>query len=138
MQNNFKEDSLMKVVEGLKYSQEHEWVNVDGNTAYIGITDYAQSSLGDIVFFELPEAGTVLEAGDVLSTVDSVKAASEIYSPISGTVEKVNEQLADKPEMANEDPYEAWIAAVSIKSRDEIDALMNAEQYEKFCESEGQ
>jgi glycine cleavage system H protein len=129
---------LMKVVEGLLYSEEHEWVNVDGDTAYIGITDYAQNSLGDIVFFELPEVGTVLEAGDVLSTVDSVKAASEIYSPISGTVIKVNEQLADVPETANEDPYESWIAAVSIKSEAEIDELMDSEQYEKYCESEAE
>ena len=128
----------MKVVEGLLYSEEHEWVNVDGDTAYIGITDYAQNSLGDIVFFELPEVGTVLEAGDVLSTVDSVKAASEIYSPISGTVIKVNEQLADTPETANEDPYESWIAAVSIKSEAEIDELMDSEQYEKYCESEAE
>lgn len=128
----------MKVVEGLKYSEEHEWVNVDGDTAYIGITDYAQNSLGDIVFFELPEIGTVLAAGDVLSTVDSVKAASEIYSPISGTVIKINEQLADTPETANEDPYEAWIAVVSIKSEAEIDELMDMEQYEKYCESEAE
>ncbi len=128
----------MKVVEGLKYSEEHEWVNVDGDMAYIGITDYAQDNLGDIVFFELPEVGTVLEAGDMLSTVDSVKAASEIYSPISGTVVKVNEKLTDSPESANENPYEAWIAAVSIKSKAEVDSLMDMGQYEKYCESEAE
>ena len=88
----------MKTKDGLRYSEDHEWVNVDGDIAYVGITDYAQSNLGDIVFFELPVVGVVLEAGDVLSTVDSVKAASEIYSPISGTVEKINEELADNPE----------------------------------------
>ena len=126
----------MKVLKGLKYSEDHEWVNVDGEIAYIGITDYAQSNLGDIVFFELPVVGTVLTAGDMLSTVDSVKAASEIYSPISGTVVKVNEQLESAPELVNEDPYESWIAAVSIKSEAEIDALMDMDQYEKYCESE--
>lgn len=128
----------MKILEGLRYSEDHEWVNVDGDVAYIGITDYAQSNLGDIVFFELPEVGTVLEAGDMLSTVDSVKAASEIYSPISGTVVKVNNQLTDTPEMVNEDPYESWIAAVSIKSEAEIDTLMDMTQYEKYCESEAE
>lgn len=126
----------MKTKDGFKYSEDHEWVNVDGNVAYIGITDYAQSNLGDIVFFELPEVGTVLEAGDVLSSVDSVKAASEIYTPISGTVVKINEELADSPENVNEEPYESWIAALSIKGTDEVDALMDMAQYEQYCEAE--
>jgi len=126
----------MKTIDGYKYSEDHEWVNVDGEVAYIGITDYAQSNLGDIVFFELPEEGTVIEAGDVLSSVDSVKAASEIYSPISGTIVKVNEELADSPEKVNENPYEAWIAAIEIKSAAEIDALMDMAQYEAYCEAE--
>lgn len=126
----------MKTKDGFKYSEDHEWVNVDGDVAYIGITDYAQSNLGDIVFFELPEVGTVLEAGDVLSSVDSVKAASEIYTPISGTVLKINEELSDSPEKVNEEPYESWIAALSIKSTDEVDALMDMAQYDQYCEAE--
>lgn len=126
----------MKTKDGFKYSEDHEWVNVDGDVAYIGITDYAQSNLGDIVFFELPEVGTVLEAGDVLSSVDSVKAASEIYTPISGTVVKINEELSDSPEKVNEAPYESWIAALSIKSTDEVDALMDMTKYEQYCDAE--
>lgn len=126
----------MKTKDGFKYSEDHEWVNVDGDVAYIGISDYAQSNLGDIVFFELPEVGTVLEAGDVLSSVDSVKAASEIYTPISGTVVKINEELSDSPEKVNEEPYESWIAALSIKSNDEVAALMDMAQYEQYCEAE--
>lgn len=126
----------MKTKDGFKYSEDHEWVNVDGDIAYIGITDYAQSNLGDIVFFELPDVGTVIEAGDVLSSVDSVKAASEIYAPISGTVVKINEELSDSPEKVNEEPYESWIAALSIKSEAEVDALMDMTQYEKYCDAE--
>lgn len=126
----------MKTKDGFKYSEDHEWVNVDGDVAYIGITDYAQSNLGDIVFFELPEVGTVLEAGDVLSSVDSVKAASEIYTPISGTVVKINEELSDSPEKVNEAPYESWIAALSIKNTDEVDALMDMTKYEQYCDAE--
>lgn len=120
----------------LKYSKEHEWVKLEGDRAYIGITDYAQDSLGDIVFVELPEEGEELEAGDVLGAVESVKAASDIYAPISGKVVEVNEELEDAPEMINEEPYEAWIAVLEISDPSELEDLLSAEEYEKLCEEE--
>ena len=98
----------MKVLDGLKYSAEHEWIKIDGNKAYIGITDYAQHSLGDIVFVEIPEVGSELNKGDV-SVVESVKAASDVYAPVSGKVAEVNEELADSPEKINEDPMKAGL-----------------------------
>ncbi|MDD5018547.1 MAG: glycine cleavage system protein GcvH [Eubacteriales bacterium] len=123
----------MEIVDGLKYSKEHEWVKTDGAKAYVGITDYAQHSLGDIVFVELPEAGAELGAGDVIGAVDSVKAASEIYTPVSGKVIKVNEALSDSPELLNGQPYESWIAVLQLKDDAELDSLMDAEEYETFC-----
>lgn len=126
----------MKVVEGLKYSKEHEWIKVEGSKAYIGITDFAQHSLGEIVFVELPEVGAQLKTGDVVSAVDSVKAASDVYAPLSGKVVEVNEALGDAPESLNSDPYKNWIAAVELEDLSEADALMDAEQYEEFCKSE--
>src|SRR5690554_4034382 len=98
----------MEVLSELRYSKDHEWIKVEGNRAYIGITDYAQDELGDIVFVELPEVGAELNAGEVLGAVESVKAASDIYVPVSGTVVEVNEELEDSPEKVNETPYDAW------------------------------
>ena len=126
----------MKVLAELKYSKEHEWVKLEGNRAYIGITDYAQDALGDIVFVELPEEGAELEAGDVLGAVKSVKAASDIYAPVSGKVVEVNEELEDAPEKINEEPYEAWIAVLEISDSSELEDLLSAEEYEKLCEEE--
>jgi glycine cleavage system H protein len=126
----------MNIVEGLKYSKEHEWVRIEGDTAYIGITDYAQHSLGEIVYVELPEEGAQLSAGDVLSAIDSVKAASDVYAPVSGSVVKVNEALSDAPESVNSDPYGSWIAAVKMDDPGEADALLDAKAYEEFCASE--
>ncbi len=126
----------MKVLAELKYSKEHEWVKLEGNRAYIGITDYAQDALGDIVFVELPEEGAELEAGDVLGAVESVKAASDIYAPVSGKVVEVNEELEDAPEKINEEPYEAWIAVLEISDSSELEDLLSAEEYEKLCEEE--
>ncbi|MGE5495792.1 MAG: glycine cleavage system protein GcvH [Burkholderiales bacterium] len=126
----------MNIVEGLKYSKEHEWVRIEGDTAYIGITDYAQHSLGEIVYVELPEEGAQLSAGDVLSAIDSVKAASDVYAPVSGSVIKVNEALSDAPESINSDPYGSWIAAVKMDDPGEADALLDAKAYEEFCASE--
>lgn len=127
----------MKVVEGLRYSKEHEWVKAEGNVAHIGITDFAQHSLGEIVYVELPEKGAKLNAGDVLSAVDSVKAASDVYTPVSGKVVEVNEALGDAPEKINSDPYGSWIAAIELSDESELDTLMDAGSYEEFCKSEG-
>jgi len=126
----------MKVLDGLKYSAEHEWIKIDGNKAYIGITDYAQHSLGDIVFVEIPEVGSELNKGDVLSVVESVKAASDVYAPVSGKVAEVNEELADSPEKINEDPYESWIAVIEMSDLSEAEELMDAREYKRFCQEE--
>ncbi|MFU0800937.1 MAG: glycine cleavage system protein GcvH [Xylanivirga thermophila] len=120
----------------LKYSKDHEWVKIDGDRAYIGITDHAQESLGDIVFVELPEVDVKLDAGDQLAVVESVKAASDVYSPISGTVIEVNEELDASPELINENAYDSWIAILSIKDVSELDELMDETEYEKFCKEE--
>lgn len=126
----------MKTIEGLKYSKEHEWVKVDGNKAYIGITDHAQSSLGEIVFVELPETGAELNAGDVLGVVESVKAASDVYTPVSGVVTEVNEELEESPEKINEAPYESWIAVMELSDLSELDMLLDADEYEEYCKEE--
>lgn len=127
----------MKIKQDLKYSKEHEWVKVTGDKAYIGISDFAQEALGDIVFVELPEVGTELSAGDSLGVVESVKAASDIYCPVSGKVTKVNEDLNDSPEIINEDPYEAWIIQIELSDASELDDLMDEKEYEDFCLKEG-
>jgi len=127
---------MSKVLKDLKYSKEHEWVRVEGQKVYIGITDYAQHSLGEIVFVELPEADAELNAGDTLGVVESVKAASDIYTPVSGKVAEINEDLADNPGNVNTDPYESWIAALEIDDLGQLDDLMTGEEYEKFCEEE--
>ncbi|HHV60615.1 MAG TPA: glycine cleavage system protein GcvH [Clostridiaceae bacterium] len=126
----------MKVIKNLKYSKDHEWVKVEGNKAYIGITDYAQHALGDIVFVELPETDTEISGGDAFAVVESVKAAADVYSPVSGVVLEVNEELLDAPERINEDPYESWIALIELSDPDEVEELMDAVEYEKFCSEE--
>jgi glycine cleavage system H protein len=126
----------MKVIEGLKYSKEHEWVKVSGNEATVGITDFAQHSLGEIVYIELPGEGDDMEVGDILSAVDSIKAASDIFAPVSGSVVKVNSGLADEHGKINTDPYGSWIAVIKMSDVSELDALMDAKQYEEFCGSE--
>ena len=126
----------MKTLPELKYSKEHEWVKVEGDRAYIGITDHAQDALGDIVFVELPEVGDEIEAGAILGAVESVKAASDIYAPVSGRVVEVNEELEDSPEKINESPYDAWIAVLEMSDPSELEELMSAEDYEKFCAEE--
>lgn len=123
----------MKIIEGLKYSSDHEWVKVEGSKAYIGITDYAQSSLGDIVYVELPEVGDEIEKEGVFGTVESVKAASDVYLPVSGKVVEVNEALVDEPELVNADAFENWMVCVELTSPEEVDELMDAADYEKIC-----
>ncbi|MDF0155245.1 glycine cleavage system protein GcvH [Staphylococcus pseudintermedius] len=123
----------MAVPSGLKYSKEHEWVKVEGNSAIIGITDFAQSELGDIVFVELPEVEDELTEGETFGSVESVKTVSELYSPVSGKVVAVNENLEDAPEAVNESPYEeAWMVKVELKDESELDALLDAAGYEKM------
>ncbi len=117
----------------LKYSEEHEWVKVEGDKVRIGITDFAQSELGDIVFVELPEVGDEIEADEPFGSVESVKTVSELYAPISGKVVEVNEDLDDSPEFVNESPYEkAWMIVVEPANADDIEKLMSAEQYEEM------
>lgn len=122
----------MGTEKNLYYSKEHEWVRVDGNRAYIGITDYAQDSLGSIVYVEMPKLGKAISKSQVLGVVESVKAAADIYSPVSGTVLEVNEALADNPELINESPYENHIAVVSLDDPDDLLQLMDQQQYEEY------
>ena len=126
----------MQVIKDLRYSKDHEWVKVEGNRAIIGITDYAQHSLGDIVFVELPPVGKKLAHGNALGVVESVKAASDIYTPVSGTVVEINESLSDAPEKINTDPYGSWIAILDLENPAELDELLDADAYETFCREE--
>lgn len=123
----------MNIPKELKYSKEHEWVRVEGNIAYVGISDFAQSELGDIVFVELPEVGDEVQADESFGSVESVKTVSDLYAPVSGKVVKVNERLADEPELVNSSPYEdAWMIAVEISDEGELQKLLSAEEYEKL------
>ncbi|HDD0293473.1 TPA: glycine cleavage system protein GcvH [Staphylococcus aureus] len=123
----------MAVPNELKYSKEHEWVKVEGNVATIGITEYAQSELGDIVFVELPETDDEINEGDTFGSVESVKTVSELYAPISGKVVEVNEELEDSPEFVNEPPYEkAWMVKVEISDESQLEALLTAEKYSEM------
>ena len=121
------------VKDELFYTETHEWIRIDGKVATMGITDYAQKELGDIVYVELPEVDSELSAGDVLATVEAVKAVEEIYIPISGIILEVNEQLADASDLMNSSPYdEGWIVKFEISSTDELEGLMNADEYKKL------
>ena len=126
----------MNIAEGLKYSKDHEWVRVEGDTAYVGITDYAEHNLGDIVYVELPGVEAILNAGDVLGAVDSVKSASDIYAPVSGEVLQVNSELSAAPEKVNEDAYASWIVEMKLTDPSELDGLMEAAAYKEYCLSE--
>ena len=119
-----------------RYTKEHEWIDVAGKTGTVGITDYAQNTLGDIVFVELPKPGAALERGKVFGSVESVKAVSDLYSPVTGTVIAVNEELATAPEKINSDAHGAWILKVEITNPSEIDQLLNAADYEAFVKEE--
>lgn len=122
----------------LRYSREHEWVRVEGNRATIGITDFAQSQLGDVVFVEIPTVGAIVPIGKAFSVVESVKAVSDIYAPVSGTVVEVNEELADTPETINSDPYgQGWIAVIELSNPAELDALLASDAYEKHTAGGG-
>lgn len=123
----------MDILGELKYSKDHEWVRLDGNLAVVGITDYAQAELGDVVFAELPNVGKVLNQKDQLAVIESVKAVSDVFSPISGTVEEVNTALEDTPELINDDCYgSGWIAKIKINDPSELDDLLSAEEYREL------
>lgn len=120
-----------------KYTKEHEWIQVNGSSAAIGITDYAQQSLGDIVFVEAPKVGSELSLGKSFGTVESVKAVSDLFAPASGTVTEVNGDLATSPEKVNKDPHASWMVKIALKNPNELDGLLSAADYEKFVTEEG-
>ena len=124
---------MAKVIEGLYYAESHEYVRVDGEFGYIGITDYAQSQLGNVVYVDMPEVDDEVTAGEEFGAVESVKAASDLFSPVSGTVVEVNEALEDQPELINQDAFENWIIKVQLSDPSELDDLMNAQEYEGIC-----
>jgi len=125
----------MQIPDDLRYSSDHEWIKVEGDQARIGITDYAQDALGDVVFVDLPEVGAAVAAGAAISEVESTKSVSDIYAPVSGTVTEVNTDLADNPERLNEDPYgEGWIFVVSLDDAAQLDGLMDAAAYRALVE----
>jgi glycine cleavage system H protein len=120
----------MDILKELKYTKEHEWTKLEGDTALVGITDYAQNRLGDVVFIELPEVGTVLKKGEAFGAVESVKAASDIFTPLSGEVVEINSGLEDHPELLNQSPYDkGWIIRIKISDTGETDELMSSDQY---------
>ena len=125
---------MAKVIEGLFYSESHEYVKIEGEYGYIGITDYAQNALGNVVYVDMPEVDDEVEAGEEFGAVESVKAASDLISPVSGTVVEVNEALDDAPELINQDAYANWIIKVELSDKSELDDLMDAAAYHAFCE----
>ncbi len=123
---------MSKILEGLKYSESHEWVKADGNVATIGVSDFAQGEMGDITYVDMPDVDDEVVAGEEFGALESVKASSDLYSPVSGTVVAVNEALEDSPEAVNEDAYGAWIIKVEMSDPSELDGLMDAAAYEAF------
>lgn len=124
---------MAKVLEGLFYSESHEYVRVEGNIGYVGITDYAQNALGNVVYVDMPDVDDEVSAGEEFGAVESVKAASDLISPVTGVVLEVNEALEDEPERINADAYENWIIKVEMADKGELDNLMNAKAYTEFC-----
>ncbi len=118
----------------LKYTKEHEWIRVDGNTGAIGITDFAQQQLGDVVYVELPEVGSTITAGKVFGTIESVKAVSELFAPVSGEVVEINSSLKDRPDHVNSKPHETWMVKVKLGSPGELSSLMDAGAYEQLIQ----
>ena len=125
---------MSTVLDGLYYSESHEWLKVEGEFGYIGITDYAQHQLGNVVYVDLPEVDDELNQGEEFGAVESVKAASDLLSPISGIVVEINDKLEDEPVLLNEDAFGNWICKVKINDKSELDSLMNAEAYKAICE----
>ena len=127
---------MAKTVEGLYYSESHEWVKVDGNIAIVGITDFAQHAMGDLSYVDMPEVDDEVAAGDEFGAVESVKAASDLYSPVTGTVVEINEELEDAPELLNQDAFANWIMKVEMSDPAELEKLMDAAAYEAMCANE--
>ena len=127
---------MAKFVDGLYYSESHEYVKVEGDFAYIGISDFAQNALGNVVYVDMPEVDDEVEAGEDFGVVESVKAASDLTSPVSGTVVEVNEALEDTPELVNQDAFANWIIKVEMSDKAELENLMDAKAYEEFCKNE--
>ena len=127
---------MAKTVEGLYYSESHEWVKVDGNIAIVGITDFAQHAMGDLSYVDMPEVDDEVAAGDEFGAVESVKAASDLYSPVTGTVVEINEELEDAPELLNQDAFANWIMKVEMSDPSELEGLMDAAAYEAMCANE--
>ena len=127
---------MAKVIEGLYYSESHEYVKVENGYGYIGITDYAQNALGNVVYVDMPDVDDDIEAGEEFGAVESVKAASDLISPVSGTVVEVNDKLEDAPELINQDAYANWIIKVELSDESELDNLMDAKAYEEFCDKQ--
>lgn len=125
---------MSEVKEGLYYTESHEYVRVDGDYGYVGITDYAQQQLGNIVYVDMPEVDDEVTAGEEFGAVESVKAASDLNSPVTGTVEEVNEALEDHPELINKDAFGNWIMKVKLADKSELDSLMSADAYDKYCQ----
>ena len=120
----------------IKFTKNHEWIKPDGGTASIGISDFAQNAMSDIVYVELPKIGAKFQAGKTFGSVESVKAVSELYSPVSGTVTEINEELENAPELLNANADETWIIKIELENTDELNSLMNKEEYEEFCKNE--
>ncbi len=126
---------MSEVKQGLYYTESHEYVRVDGDYGYVGITDYAQQQLGNIVYVDMPEVDDEVTAGEEFGAVESVKAASDLNSPVTGTVEEVNEALEDHPELINKDAFGNWIMKVKLADKSELDSLLSADAYDKYCQS---
>ena len=125
---------MVKVEKDLLYTESHEFVKIEGDFGYVGITDYAQEQLGNVVYVDMPEVGDDVSAGDEFGAVESVKAASDLISPISGTVVEINENLEEQPELINQDAFENWIIKVQLSDKSELEGLMDDETYMKYCE----
>ncbi len=126
----------MEIKKGLFYSNDHEWVKVEGDVALVGISDFAQHALGEIVYVEMPDEGDEFVAGDVFGVMESVKAASDSFTPVGGEIIEINEELEDEPQLINEKPYDAWIFKIKLSDPSEVEKLMTPEAYEEFCNKE--
>jgi len=126
---------MSKIIEEFKYTEDHEWISIEGDIATIGITDFAQSSLGDIVFVELPEEGEKLEATNSFGVVESIKSVSDLYTPITGTVTEKNSSVEDSPESLNEDAYSSWLIKIKMENISELEDLMDSTAYREYCEA---
>ena len=126
----------MKVLKDLYYTEDHEWLKVEEDCAYIGITDYAQDQLGDIVYVEVPELDEEISKDEAFSAVESVKAASDVYMPVDGKILEVNEELLDSPELLNSEPFDAWIAKIELTDKSQLNELMLSEEYEEYISEE--